>query len=89
MILLIIFILVLFSLVLNYHLFKEYYKLKEKYESKIDNIHFNSKTEIDQKRFYRKFCDSLLRELERVRFINQNMKKIIIENRSLIKKFKK
>jgi predicted Holliday junction resolvase-like endonuclease len=89
MLLLIIFILVLFSFVLNYYLFKEYYKLKEKYESKIDNIDLNLKTEIDQKRFYRKFSDSLLRELERVRFINQNMKKIIIENRSLIKKFKK
>jgi hypothetical protein len=71
----------LFSVVLNYHLFKEYYKLEEKYNKKIDNIDFNSKTEIDQKRFYKKFCDSLLSELERVRFINQNMKKIIIENR--------
>ena len=82
--LILIFIL-LFSVILNYHTLQEYYKIKKRLESKLEN----QCLEIEQKRFYKKYNLAIMREIEKLRFLNNNMKQNIIKNRSLTNKFKK
>lgn len=83
-------VIILFSITLNYHTINDNFKLKRKLKRKEKNIELNEVSDqINDKRFYKKYCLALSREIEQMRFLNSNMKSMIIENRSLINKFKK